>query len=66
LGIKNIALSWPPAQIHGSPKKNLGIHDQLHEFICAMAKAIGTRLLGFRPQAVRYLFSPIRSGLGKG
>ncbi|HOB21946.1 MAG: DUF362 domain-containing protein [Firmicutes bacterium] len=107
LGIKNIALSWPPAEIHGFPKKKLGIHDQLHEFITAMAKqlpidlailstdkamvgrgpsggkavdadlivagtdpvaadVIGARLLGFQPQAVRYLFNLIRAGVGQG
>ncbi len=38
LGIKNIALSWPPAEIHGFPKKNRGIHTDLHEFISAMAR----------------------------
>ncbi|MDF2537268.1 MAG: hypothetical protein K0S76_289 [Herbinix sp.] len=38
--IKNIALGWPPAEIHGFPKKNLGIHDDLHGFITAMAKKI--------------------------
>jgi uncharacterized protein (DUF362 family) len=38
--IKNIALGWPPAEVHGFPKKNLGIHDDLHGFITAMAKAI--------------------------
>ncbi len=36
--IKNIALGWPPAEIHGFPKKNLGIHEDLHGFIGAMAK----------------------------
>ena len=36
--IKNIALSWPPAEIHGFPKKALGIHEDLHGFIVAMAK----------------------------
>ena len=39
-GIKNIALGWPPAEIHGFPKKNLGIHNDLHGFIVAMAKEI--------------------------
>ncbi|WZL71755.1 DUF362 domain-containing protein [Clostridiaceae bacterium 35-E11] len=39
-GIKNIALGWPPAEIHGFPKKDLGIHDDLHGFIVAMAKKI--------------------------
>jgi uncharacterized protein (DUF362 family) len=38
--IKNIALAWPPAEIHGFPKKALGIHDNLHSFITAMAEAI--------------------------
>lgn len=38
--IKNIALGWPPAEIHGFPKKNLGIHDDLHGFIAAMAKKV--------------------------
>lgn len=38
--IKNIALGWPPAEIHGFPKKNLGIHDDLHGFIAAMAKKL--------------------------
>lgn len=38
--IKNIALGWPPAQIHGFPKKDLGIHEDLHGFIAAMAKKI--------------------------
>ncbi len=38
--IKNIALGWPPAKIHGFPKKNLGIHDDLHGFIAAMAKKV--------------------------
>jgi uncharacterized protein (DUF362 family) len=38
--IKNIALGWPPAEIHGFPKKQLGIHEDLHGFIVAMAKKI--------------------------
>lgn len=38
--IKNIALGWPPTEIHGAPKKNLGIHDSLHNFIRAMAEQI--------------------------
>ena len=105
-GIKNIALGWPPAEIHGFPKKHLGIHDDLHGFITAMAKKIpidltivsadktmigtgpsegkaidtpglilaGTdpvatdtlaaRLLGFLPQAVQYLYTLYRAGIG--
>jgi uncharacterized protein (DUF362 family) len=105
--IKNMALSWPPADIHGYPKKSLGIHEDLHSFIFSMAKAIpidlsivslspamiGTgptkgvpirsdvvmagldavavdticaRLLGFRPQAINYLFRLIKAGIGQG
>jgi len=40
LGIKNVALSWPPAEIHGMPKKRLGIHEDLHNFIAAMGEAV--------------------------
>ncbi len=40
LGIKNVALSWPPGEIHGIPKKNLGIHEDLHNFITAMGEAV--------------------------
>ena len=36
--IKNIALSWPPSEVHGQPKKNTGIHEDLHGFIAAMAR----------------------------
>lgn len=38
--IKNIALAWPPASVHGFPKKQLGIHEDLHGFIAAMTKKI--------------------------
>jgi uncharacterized protein (DUF362 family) len=38
--VKNMALGWPPAEIHGFPKKQLGIHEDLHGFIVAMAKKI--------------------------
>lgn len=103
--IKNIALSYAPAEIHGFPKKNLGIHEDLHDFIHRMAMnipidlsilslspamvgtgpskgkavpcdmvlasldpvaidTIGARLLGFRPQAVSYLFRCSKAGLG--
>ena len=103
--IKNIALGWPPAEEHGFPKKNLGIHEELHGFISAMAEAIpidlsivsaspamiGTgpakgiprqtglvlaatdpvavdtiaaRLLGFKPQGVRYLFECSNKNIG--
>ncbi len=40
LGIKNAALSWPPAEIHGMPKKKLGIHEDLHSFIAAMGEVV--------------------------
>ncbi len=38
--IKNVAMGWPPGEIHGSPKKQLGIHEDLHGFIAAMAKKL--------------------------
>ncbi|SCY94571.1 DUF362 domain-containing protein [Alkaliphilus peptidifermentans] len=38
--VKNIALGWPPAEIHGFPKKKLGIHEDLHGFIAAITKEI--------------------------
>lgn len=38
--IKNIALGWPPAEEHGFPKMNQGIHNDLHGFIRAMAEKI--------------------------
>lgn len=38
--IKNMALSWPPTEIHGTPKKDLGIHTHLHNFIRAMAEQV--------------------------
>ena len=40
LGIKNIALAWPPAEIHGFPKAGQGIHEHLHEFIVEMGKLV--------------------------
>lgn len=105
--IKNIALGWPPGEEHGYPKKNLGIHTDLHGFITAMLEkftidlsivsaspamvgtgpskgiathtglvlcgtdpvatdTIGARFLGFKPQAIRYLFNAINKGLGVG
>jgi uncharacterized protein (DUF362 family) len=106
LGIKNIALSWPPSELHGTPKKQLGIHEDLHEFIYAMgeifpidltiltgmngmygtgpsdgkavhsdliiagtdpvaADAVAARIMGFLPQAVHYLFTLYRRGIGE-
>ena len=38
--IKNIAMGWPPAEIHGYPKKNTGIHEDLHGFIRAFANKV--------------------------
>ena len=34
--IKNIAMGWPSWEEHWYPKKNLGIHRDLHGFITAM------------------------------
>lgn len=42
--IKNVALSWPTTQEQGAPKKNLGIHDDLHGFIAAMAEKVRINL----------------------
>ncbi len=104
--IKNIALGWPPADEHGHPKKNLGIHTELHGFISAMAEqvpidlsiisaspamigtgpskgiarhtglviagcdpvaadTVGARLLGFKPQAIRYLYECSNKKIGE-
>ena len=38
--IKNIAMGYPPATIHGFPKKNTGIHEDLHGFIRSMANKV--------------------------
>lgn len=38
--IKNITLGWPPAEEHGYPKMNMGIHKNLHGFMRAMAERI--------------------------
>jgi uncharacterized protein (DUF362 family) len=38
--IKNITMGWPPADEHGHPKKNQGIHKNLHGFMRAMAQKI--------------------------
>jgi uncharacterized protein (DUF362 family) len=42
--IKNVALSWPSTEEQGAPKKNLGIHEDLHGFIAAMAEKIKINL----------------------
>ena len=38
--IKNVAMGYPPASKHGFPKKNTGIHDDLHGFIRSMANKV--------------------------
>ncbi|MCL2841071.1 MAG: DUF362 domain-containing protein [Defluviitaleaceae bacterium] len=103
--IKNMALSWPPTAQHGTPKKDTGIHKELHCFIAEMAHhipidlsilsaspamiatgphngiavhsemvicgtdpvstdVIGARLLGFKPQAVQYLYTLGKNKVG--
>jgi uncharacterized protein (DUF362 family) len=42
--IKNMALSFPSTEEHGAPKKNLGIHEELHGFIASMAEKIKINL----------------------
>lgn len=38
--IKNVTMSFPSTEEHGTPKKDTGIHDDLHGFIKAMADKI--------------------------
>jgi len=38
--IKNVAMGYPPASVHGFPKKQTGIHEDLHGFIRSFAKKI--------------------------
>ena len=38
--IKNICLGYPPASVHGFPKKNTGIHEDLQGFIRSFAKQV--------------------------
>lgn len=105
--IKNITMGWPPADEHGHPKMNQGIHKNLHGFMRALAQkitidlsivsaqpamvgtgpsggipihtgivlcgtdpvsvdTIGARLLGFKPQALYYLYDCINNGIGQG
>lgn len=104
--IKNMALTWPSAEEQGVPKKNLGIHDDLHGFISAMAEKVPiqlsivsadpamvgsgptkgiakhtglvvcgnnpvsvdtvcARLMGYKPQAIRYLYLLEQKGIGQ-
>jgi uncharacterized protein (DUF362 family) len=105
--IKNIALGWPPTEEHGHPKVNLGIHNDIHGFIRAMAEQIridlsilssnpvmvgtgphdgvpvhtgivvsgtdpvavdtvGARFLGFKADAIRYLWDLKNLNIGVG
>ena len=102
--IKNIAMSFPTTEEQGTPKKDKGIHDDLHGFIRAMAEKIKinisivslnpamvstgptngiakhtglvivgnnpisvdtvcARMLGYRPQGIRYLYELEKNGL---
>jgi len=38
--IKNVAMGYPPASVHGFPKKQTGIHEDLHGFIRSFAKKV--------------------------
>lgn len=38
--IKNIAMGYPPASVHGFLKKQTGIHEDLHGFIRSFAKKV--------------------------
>lgn len=38
--IKNIAMGYPPASVHGFPKKKTGIHEDLHGFIRSFIKKV--------------------------
>jgi uncharacterized protein (DUF362 family) len=101
--IKNVMMSFPSTEEHGTPKKDKGIHEDLHGFIRAMAEKVkidmaivslnpamlGTgptkgiavhtglvivgnnpisvdtvcaRMLGYRPQAIRYLYELEKKG----
>ncbi len=103
--IKNVMMSIPSTEEHGTPKKNLGIHDDLHDFIAKMAMKIkidlsiiscnpamvgtgpskgapyhtglvicgndpvscdtvGARLLGYKPQAITYLYQLEKAKIG--
>ena len=105
--IKNIAMGWPPTEEHGHPKKDLGIHDDIHGFIRAMAEkmkidlsivsanpamvgtgphngvarhtgivisgtdpvavdTIAARFLGFKAEAIRYLWDLKNLNIGVG
>jgi uncharacterized protein (DUF362 family) len=102
--IKNVAMSFPSTEEQGTPKKDKGIHDDLHGFIRAMAEKIKidisivslnpvmvatgptngiakhtgivivgnnpisvdticARMLGFKPQGIRYLYELEKAGI---
>lgn len=102
--IKNVVMSFPSTEEHGTPKKDKGIHNDLHGFIRAMAEKIKidisivsmnpvmiatgptkgiskhtglvivgnnpisvdticARMLGFKTQAVRYLYELEKEGI---
>jgi uncharacterized protein (DUF362 family) len=42
--IKNMALTWPSTEEQGAPKKDLGIHEDLHGFICSMTEKVPIHL----------------------
>jgi uncharacterized protein (DUF362 family) len=58
--IKNVALSWPTTEEHGAPKKNMGIHEELHGFIAAMAEKIRINLAIVSANPVMVGTGPIR------
>jgi uncharacterized protein (DUF362 family) len=101
--IKNVMMSFPTTEEHGTPKKDKGIHADLHGFISSMAEKIKidisivslnpvmvatgptkgiskhtglvvignnpisvdtvcARMLGYKPQAVRYLYELEQNG----
>lgn len=101
--IKNVTMSFPTSEEHGTPKKNAGIHEDLHGFIRAMLEkininisivslnpvmvatgptkgiakhtglvivgnnpvcvdAVCARMLGYKPQAIRYLYELEKKG----
>jgi uncharacterized protein (DUF362 family) len=102
-GIKNVMMSFPSTEEQGTPKKDKGIHDDLHGFIRSMAEKIKidisivslnpamlatgptrgipkhtglvvvgnnslsvdtvcARILGYLPQAIRYLYELEKKG----
>ncbi|MDF2698808.1 MAG: hypothetical protein K0Q49_364 [Haloplasmataceae bacterium] len=103
--IKIVSMSIPSTEEHGAPKKNLGIHTDLHDFLYKMAinipidisivnanpamvgtgpsrgaavhtgivvsgnnpvstDTVNARLLGFKPQAISYLYKLEQAKVG--